>query len=345
MYEADRYICSRVMFMPKVSVILSTHNDDKYIGQAVDSILNQTYTDFELILINDGSTDDTAQILDNYADKRIVRIDHDTPQTLPVSLNEGIARSSGKYIARMDGDDISHPTRLAKQVAFLDVNPNTDILGTHVHYLHQPFSRLYTRMFPTNHSMIVWLMFMDHPLIHPTIMMRARIQEHRTPLYNTTYRIGQDFELWNFLLDKVGFANLPDALLTYRVHNRSITKMKSNAEATDVYQVRLNKLKHILGYDVSPDVMFRLHYINSQRNLTLDQISEIIRYAFDLFQNLSSQGYLRDDEIDEVYQNLVQRAMYFGQQVHISKFGQKEPRNPILKHIYKSVRQLQYMIQ
>ncbi|HTF03031.1 MAG TPA: glycosyltransferase family 2 protein, partial [Bacteroidia bacterium] len=107
------------MTAPTVSVVLPAYQAEKHLAEAVQSILDQTFTDFELLIINDGSTDRTAEIIQSFEDKRIVHIRHAENQKLIASLNEGIAQARGKYIARMDADDISHHTRLQKQVEFL----------------------------------------------------------------------------------------------------------------------------------------------------------------------------------------------------------------------------------
>ena len=105
---------------PLVSVLMPTFNDAPFLRMAIDSILGQTFTDFEFIIINDGSTDDTSAILDGYHDPRILRLDNSTNLKRAESSNRGLAVAKGKYIARMDADDVSHPERLQKQVHFME---------------------------------------------------------------------------------------------------------------------------------------------------------------------------------------------------------------------------------
>src|SRR5690606_37374672 len=116
--------------MPRVTVLLAVHNGERYIQEAIDSILAQTFGDFELLIVNDGSTDATRDLVLSYSDDRIRLVDNDHNIGLPKSLNRGLRLAKGRYIARLDADDISEPDRLAAQVSFLQANPDVAMVGS-----------------------------------------------------------------------------------------------------------------------------------------------------------------------------------------------------------------------
>ena len=122
--------------MPKVSVVMSVFNQEKYLPIAIESILNQTYTDFEFIIVNDGSNDSSNDIILGYKDKRIILIEQENTG-LPVALNLAISKTKGDFIARMDSDDISHPSRLKKQLEHLKQNPEMDLIGSSVRIIDE----------------------------------------------------------------------------------------------------------------------------------------------------------------------------------------------------------------
>jgi glycosyltransferase involved in cell wall biosynthesis len=121
---------------PKVSVVMSVYNNESYIREAVESVLNQSFKDFEFIIINDGSTDRTREILTSYTDERIRLFDQEN-RGLTISLNRGLSLAKGSYIARMDGDDISDPERFAEEVRFLEQNEKIGLIGTYAHRIDE----------------------------------------------------------------------------------------------------------------------------------------------------------------------------------------------------------------
>ena len=138
---------------PRISIVMSVYNGEKYLREAVNSILNQTFKDFEFIIINDGSTDGTREILESYNDPRIILI-HKGNMGLTQSLNKGIALAKGKYIARQDADDISLPERLEKQIEFLERNEKVALLGTAIEIIDEIGNYLQTIKPPTDDSSI-----------------------------------------------------------------------------------------------------------------------------------------------------------------------------------------------
>ncbi|MBN1788080.1 MAG: glycosyltransferase [Sedimentisphaerales bacterium] len=198
----------------KVAVLLCAHNSEKYIKEAIDSILAQTYTDFEFIIVENASTDRTWEIIKSYDDARIKAFQTPVKQ-LSFNLNYGMARTEAEYIARMDADDIAKPQRLARQVEFLDSHPQVCVLGSAFESFGGQ-SKI-VRMPQTDEDIRRKLPF-RFCFCHPSVMFRRK-----TILEIGGYqgsRFCQDVDLWLRLSrDKnVKFANLPDVLLDYRVH-------------------------------------------------------------------------------------------------------------------------------
>src|SRR6056297_178877 len=160
---------------PKVSVLLSVYNGEKYLEKAISSILNQTFSDFEFIIIDDGSSDRSPEIIKSFNDNRIRYFKNEKNIGLVKSLNKGLEKMKGEYIARMDADDICKPTRFEKQVNFLNKNHEVGVLGTAMEIVDHKGSHISNQHFPKDHIIIFWKLFFETAVFHPTIMMRTNI--------------------------------------------------------------------------------------------------------------------------------------------------------------------------
>jgi hypothetical protein len=218
---------------PLVSVILPTYNAAAYLGKAIDSILAQRYRHFELIIVNDGSTDDTQDLLAQYQDPRITVINQ-VNLGLPKALNQGIGLAKGKYIARQDADDISLPERLSEQVAFMEQNPNCALLGT--------WSCITTAMdsepgnanlsgryhqHPSSNGQLQVLLLINNQFVHSSVMIRANCL-HSIGQYseNPEHYPPEDYDLWLRIAKSHCIANLPRVLLVYLEVPTSISRTK-----------------------------------------------------------------------------------------------------------------------
>ena len=210
---------------PKVSVVMSVYNGERYLRQAVDSILNQTFTDFEFIIVDDGSTDDTPAFLDSYTDPRIVRLKNNACIGLTRSLNRGLVVAQGAYIARQDADDISLPARLEQQVKFLDSHPTVGLVGTRREEIDEQGRTLVVRELPCDDLYIrAWLLWRV-PFTHGSILARSsllRLLGGYREVFDTT----QDYDLWLRLAECTQLANLPEGLYRYRIHEERIGSRK-----------------------------------------------------------------------------------------------------------------------
>ncbi|MGZ7442354.1 glycosyltransferase family 2 protein [Paenibacillus sp. TH7-28] len=229
------------MVVPKVTVLLSTYNSSRYILKSVKSILDQTFKDFEFIIIDDGSQDDTLAKLQQVNDPRIRLISHNTNKGLIFSLNQGIEMANGEYIARMDADDISVPRRFERQVAFLDTHPEIGVLGGFMKWLHN--RNLIPK--PVTHDGIrCWQMF--HSCIcHPTILMRTSVLHNHGIRYDEQYKHAEDYELWERLAQVTRLANLPSCVLYYRSHEGQVSRQYLTIQNESAKKVRYNQLRMI----------------------------------------------------------------------------------------------------
>ncbi|MFH0976551.1 MAG: glycosyltransferase [Spirochaetota bacterium] len=213
---------------PKVTVLMSVYNGDRYLREAIESILSQTFTDFEFLIVNDGSTDSSKDIILTYNDSRIRLIDNGHNLGLTASLNHGLDLAKGEYIARMDADDISLPERLEKQVAFMDANNNIAVCGTCAEIINDKKERVGEFTNPELPDNIKTALFFFNPIAHPTVLMRKNIII-KAGKYNTEYLRTQDYELWiRLFLSGHEFYNLQERLIIYRNHENNITNSDLN---------------------------------------------------------------------------------------------------------------------
>jgi glycosyltransferase involved in cell wall biosynthesis len=202
---------------PSVTVLMSVYNGLPYLGQAVESIRNQTFSDFEFLIIDDASTDGSRERLKKWAnrDARIHLILHSRNRGLGYSLHEGVKKARGDWIARMDADDLAFPGRLKKQLAYVEEHSSIDILGTWALDIDGEGTPLQQRTYPVDHAEIARLIW-TNPLVHPTVMFRKSAVQ-AAGSYDPDLRKRQDYELWfRCLKEGLCFGNVPEILLRYR---------------------------------------------------------------------------------------------------------------------------------
>lgn len=218
--------------MPAVSVILAAYNAEKYLAEAVDSILGQTFRDFELLLIDDGSKDGTAAIVADYGkrDARVVPISRPNKGLTP-TLNEGIARATAPLLARMDADDVAEPTRFEKQVAYFNEHPDCVCLGSRVTLIDPLGSPIKTTDHATDHAAIDGglIQGIGWSIVHPAAMMRADAVR-QVGGYREQFKTSQDLDLFLRLGEIGRLANLPEPLLRYRQHFESVANTKADEQ-------------------------------------------------------------------------------------------------------------------
>ncbi len=227
---------------PTISVVMPVFNANLYVKEAVQSVLNQSFADFEILIFDDCSTDNSYEILSELAqhDSRIKLFKREKNLGLVSNLNDGISKSKGAFIARMDADDICHPERFQKQLDFFKNNQDIDVLGT----AFECFGDICkTVLHPFTNEEIKERLFEYCCIGHPTVMFRKSIVTHHE-LYKKELFPCEDYHLWVELIKKYKFANLKEVLLNYRIHNHQISsERKVQQEELDSYA----KVKHFEG--------------------------------------------------------------------------------------------------
>lgn len=235
--------------MPKITVLLPVFNTKDFVAESIQSILNQTERDFELIVIDDCSTDGTIEIVESFQDPRIVLHKKKTNTGYTESLNWGIEKASGKYIARMDADDVSLPNRFEKQLKFLMFNPDISICGT------DAFVRGGNLIFnyPQTPKAIFANLLMGNSLIHPSIFGRSEI--FKKFKYDTSKEPAEDYDLFTRLvIENKRLANIPEKLLTYRLHSEQTSEVRKIKQIQSAKKSMLQLFKYFnYDQDLYPD--------------------------------------------------------------------------------------------
>lgn len=240
---------------PKISVILPVYNAAQHLREAIDSVLSQTFTDFELIIINDGSTDRSDEIINSFSDSRIVRINHASNRGLIATLNEGLDLARGECIARMDADDLCLPDRFKEQLIWLETHSDTAVLGTFFYQFDGRKRRLI--VLPETQDEVRAEMVFRCPLAHPTVMMRASVIRSESYRYDTDFMHAEDFELWSRIGKRYPIANLAIPLLKYRIHPAQVSNRFAEIKNENRRRIMLRELKE-LGVE-NPGARVDLH--------------------------------------------------------------------------------------
>ena len=207
--------------MPKVSVVMSAYNEEQNISSAIESILCQTFADFEFVIVNDGSTDKTIDVIKSFNDKRIRIIENRENQGLTECLNKGVQCSNGNFIARMDADDISHPTRLANQLAFMQCNPNVAVAGSWAYVIDKDSGSRRECKPPVHHHDITMTIQKDNPFVHSSLLFRREAGD--LVGWYSLNGPAQDYDLLIRIAERFEVANLPTFLVT-RYEDRNLRK-------------------------------------------------------------------------------------------------------------------------
>jgi len=209
---------------PLISIVMAVYNGEKFLTESIASILNQSFTKFEFIIINDGSNDDSLQIIETYAakDDRIVIINQSN-HGLAKSLNTGIKTAKGKYIARMDDDDISKPYRFEKQIKFLEANPEYIIVGGNADFINEDGTFVFKSSKKLNNADLKKNITSGNPFIHPSVMIKKSVFDSIDGYDTNINKFFEDRLLWYRLKDEGKFCNLEESLISYRMRKNSIS--------------------------------------------------------------------------------------------------------------------------
>ena len=285
---------------PEISVILPVYNAEKYIRNSIESILHQSYKDFELIIINDGPIDNSGAIISSFNDVRIHYYTNDTNLGLIKTLNKSINLSKGRYIARMDADDICMPNRFEKQVAFMESHPSVVLCGTWAKIIDDQ-GKITGRIKRIDSSdLIRATMLFTTPFLHPSVMMRSDALQNNQ--YDDISLHCEDLELWMRLAKQpeYQFANLPEFLLHYRWHTTNISVQNSDFQADKKKQLIRPYIENLAG--VITDDELKIHFLAfSTKALSISERKQSNIWLANLSQKNKYNKHYHSESLDALF--------------------------------------------
>lgn len=251
---------------PLVSVIIPLYNGGKYIGEALRSILNQSYSELEVIIINDGSVDNSAEIVQSVKDSRITLLHNNCNQGLAYSLNRGIKVAKGTYIVRMDADDVALPKRVSYQVNFMEQNPNIGVSGS---WMKSFGESNYIKKYPSSPEECRIQLLFDVPIGHPSAIMRKNLLISNNLFYNEELKTyGEDYDLWYRVSKKSEIANIPKVLMLYRTFK---VIDKKEVQAKRISQANAIRATMLSDWIEDDNIDYNAHKALSMPLLSFDQ--------------------------------------------------------------------------
>jgi glycosyltransferase involved in cell wall biosynthesis len=284
------------MSKPKISVITATFNDGDHLRVAIESILNQTFTDFEYIIVDDASTDGTEGLIASLNDERIIPLRNGTNQGRAISRNRALDIAKGEFIAIMDGDDISHHERFEKQLSYFERNPDIGYIGSAIKIIDKDSGEFIRyNQFPSKHDHIAWTLLYLPPFMHPSTMGRRKFFIQAGG-YDPAYPRGQDVDMWTRMIHLTKTANMPEQLLTYR-HRRGESWNKIHRPSlTYAREIHHKYASQMLGNGI-PDNIFNIMIQTRRPLMNLDctfnneTIIEATQTILSIYTKMSERGY------------------------------------------------------
>lgn len=264
---------------PEISVIMSVYNGADYLAEAMESICRQTFADWELIVINDCSTDGTADILRKYAeaDSRIRVYTNEVNLKLPSSLNKALSLARGKYTARMDADDICLPDRLEKQYAFMEANPQVMLSSCRFFTLYGGDVQSGGCGGKCDAQSLKALLLLTNPLLHPGVI--ARSEAIRKLGYDVSLTCTEDLELWTrFSREQLKMEILDEYLMLYRIHDKQITSTTLDRQHKEVLKIQKVYIKEMLAEMTDAQADFYINGIYFREQMDIDRFCEFYRW-------------------------------------------------------------------
>lgn len=239
------------MKQPRVTVLMAVYNGEAYLRDAIDSVINQTFKDFEFLIIDDGSTDTSLKIIQSYSDPRIKLVRNRRNMRIIYTLNRGLRLAKGDYIARMDADDIAFLDRLDKQVSFMDENPDIGISGTWTRIFANSKIISKTIAEPVSHEEIRCKLLFSNSFQHPSVIIRRAFLEKYDLRFDDKFLHVEDYELWVRASMKFRLANIPKVLLYYRYHGSQIGRRFEGEQINFGDKVRQEALRLNFSWELN----------------------------------------------------------------------------------------------
>jgi glycosyltransferase involved in cell wall biosynthesis len=278
-----------------ITVLMCAYNVEAYIAESIQSILDQTFSDFEFLIFDDCSSDKTVEIIQSFSDPRIRLIRNTENIGLTRGLNEGIKLARGGYIARMDADDLSFPDRLQRQFNFMEKNPEIGLCGC----WYQSFgAKNKVVRYETEHQKIALKLLYQTQFCHAAAFMRKSVLTYNSIAYDTSFITAQDYELWTRLQPVCKLANIPEVLFAVRYHEKSISVVKKTQQWENHYRIMRNQFKN-MGIDASNiEIALFIRLCNGDFDFTNSELSETATFLRQLVHANGESLYIPQDKLN-----------------------------------------------
>jgi glycosyltransferase involved in cell wall biosynthesis len=280
------------MTSSNLSVIMPCYNSEDYIEEAIRSILNQTYHDFELIIIDDLSTDNSVNKIMTFKDERIRLVQKEQNSGYTDSLNLGLQMACGVYVARMDADDVCHPERFQKQISYLDQHNDVVVCGTWFKTI--PAEGIVE--LPSTYDKIKSGLLYGNVLCHPSVMLRRKFFIGHSLFYNRSFEPAEDYELWTRVIALGRIHNIPEVLLYYREHSLQVSSQKSELQNSSAAKCRKKMLTHLKGNFLKQEDLILDKLVTKKKFTNYKAIIDAVNLLNELDSLNQGKGfYLNDD--------------------------------------------------
>jgi glycosyltransferase involved in cell wall biosynthesis len=284
--------------MPKATVLMPVYNGEQFVGAAIESILRQSFSDFELLIIDDASTDRTADIVRQFDDSRIRIIRNAKNLKIVAALNLGLKEARGLYIVRMDADDVSMPHRLQMQLAFMDDHPEVGACGSWIKGFGETWS--YTHRYPQSHEEIVSSFLFYNPIAHPAVVMRRSVLQDNSLSYSSDYPYAEDWMFWQQIGNVSRLANLPEILLKYRITSTGSSKKNTDIQRGTQERILRENLARFNVRGTEQD--YALHCQIGMQNFeqSIERLNEIEAWLANLGAQNRAHGWFSEQAFSRV---------------------------------------------
>lgn len=305
------------MSNPKVSVIMPVYNAEKYIKETIDSILKQTFVNYEFLIIDDGSSDKSLEIIRSYNDSRIKVFKNEKNIGYVQTLNKLLKLAKGEYIARQDNDDISLPKRLEKQVRYLDKNTDIGVCGSNAFIFG---SKKKKTLLPISDNEIRAYMIFNNPMLHPSIMFRKSLfTENKIPYYDESLCPAEDYAMWFEISKKSKLSNLAEPLLMYRWHDNNASQLQKKGLVKNANIIRSKILKYALSYHITNRETALIELISSPRLIDYDTLISLEGLLIKILLQNKKKKYINEKTLSSLFFNLWTMVCYKNKRIKLSK--------------------------
>ncbi|MEZ8012910.1 MULTISPECIES: glycosyltransferase family 2 protein [Vibrio] len=272
--------------LPLISIVMAVYNCEKYLKYSIDSIIEQSYENFEFIIVDDCSVDNSLSIINSYKDSRLRIIKNDENMGLAGSLNRAIEEAAGKYIARMDADDISLSNRIEKQVSYMEQHKNVAVCGTNIQHIDSNNNPIKDRIkwIKEDNRSIKNALIYGSCFAHPSVIVRAKYFREHSIRYEVTLRRSQDYDLWFKLSEYGDFANLNEPLLLYRISGDMASIKHSVDQKLSKNTVRNKYVNRFIRYSSYKkkrptyfDLVMVCYIVVSNKDTSLSVLANLVR--------------------------------------------------------------------